>query len=162
MQGPFSAEAIMNIEQQVSTHYSRENLEQKILGALEKSGKDLKSLSSDDLAALDNFHVGERAAIEELAGFMALQPGMHLLDVGCGVGGPARFFAERGYQVTGIDLTEEFVHVAESLTRMLKLDRKAQFRQGSALEMSFAPGTFDGAYMIHVGMNIQDKAGLVS
>ena len=150
----------MSVERQVSAHYTVDMLEQKILGALEKSGKNLESLSSDDLAPLDNFHVGERPAIQELAGFMGLQPGMHLLDVGCGVGGPARFFAERGYQVTGIDLTDEFVRVAESLTRRLKLEGKAQFRQGSALEMPFSSGMFDGAYMIHVGMNIQDKAAL--
>ena len=150
----------MSLERQVSAHYTRDRLEQRILGALEKSGKDLKSLTSDDLAPLDNFHVGERSAIQELAGFIALRPGTHLLDVGCGIGGPARFFAERGYQVTGIDLSEEFVRVAESLTRRLKLEGKAQYRQGSALEMPFSSGRFDGAYMIHVGMNIQDKAGV--
>lgn len=150
----------MDVERQISAHYTVDKLEQKIFGALEKSGKNSKSVTTDDLAPFDNFHVGERPAIQELAGFMGLQPGMHLLDVGCGVGGPARFFAERGCQVTGIDLTDEFIRVAESLTRMLKLDGKAQFRQGSALEMPFPPGTFEVAYMIHVGMNIQDKAGL--
>jgi len=85
---------------------------------------------------------------------------MHLLDVGCGVGGPARYFAAKGCQVTGIDLTEEFVRVAESLTRMLKLDSRIQFRQGSALEMPFESGMFDRASMIHVGMNIENKNGL--
>jgi len=150
----------MSVEQQVSTHYTAGNLEQKILGALRNAGKDPARLTSDDIAPLDNFHLGERQAIRDLANFMHLRQGMHLLDVGCGVGGPARYFAEQGCQVTGIDLTEEFVQVAESLTRMLKLDGKAQFRQGSALEMPFSSGTFDGAYMIHVGMNIEDKAGV--
>ena len=63
---------------------------------------------------------------QALADFMELRPGMHLLDVGCGIGGPARYFAERGCQVTGIDLTEEFVRVAESLTRMVKLDQSTR------------------------------------
>src|SRR5215471_9727278 len=150
----------MSVEQQVSTHYTAGNLEQKILGALREAGKDPARLSSDDIAPLDNFHLGGRQAISDLASFMHLSPAMHLLDVGCGVGGPARYFAEQGCQVTGLDLTEEFVRVAESLTRMLKLEGKAQFRQGSALEMPFPSGTFDGAYMIHVGMNIEDKAGV--
>jgi ubiquinone/menaquinone biosynthesis C-methylase UbiE len=150
----------MSIEQQVSTHYTTGALEQKILGALGNAGKDPAHLSSDDIAPLDNFHLGGRQAIEDLSSFMHLSAGMHLLDVGCGVGGPARYFAERGCQVTGLDLTEEFVQVAESLTRMLKLEGKAQFRQGSALEMPFPSDTFDGAYMIHVGMNIEDKAGV--
>lgn len=150
----------MSLERQVSTHYTAGNLEQKILGAIRNAGKDPAHLRSDDIAPLDNFHLGGRQAIEELSNFMHLSPGMHLLDVGCGVGGPARFFAEQGSQVTGLDLTEEFVQVAESLTRMLNLEAKAQFRQGSALEMPFSSGTFDGAYMIHVGMNIEDKAGV--
>ena len=150
----------MSVEQQVSTHYTAGNLEQKILGALRNAGKDPAQLNSNDIAPLDNFHLGGRQAIEDLSSFMHLKPGMHLLDVGCGVGGPARYFAEQGCQVTGLDLTEEFVQVAESLTRMLKLEGKAQFRQGSALEMPFPSGTFDGGYMIHVGMNIEDKAGV--
>jgi ubiquinone/menaquinone biosynthesis C-methylase UbiE len=150
----------MSVEQQVSTHYTAGNLERKILGALRNAGKDPAHLSSDDIAPLDNFHLGGRQAISDLASFMHLSRGMHLLDVGCGVGGPARYFAEQGCQVTGLDLTAEFVQVAESLTRMLKLEGQAKFRQGSALEMPYPPDTFDGAYMIHVGMNIEDKAGV--
>jgi len=150
----------MSVEQQVAAHYTRGMLEQKILRAMRSAGKNVEQLSTTDLEALDNLHVGAREAIEDLAGFMELSPGMHLLDVGCGIGGPARYFAERGCKVTGLDLSEEFVRVAESLTRLLKLDDKAQFRQGSALEMPFSSGTFDGAYMIHVGMNLQDKAGV--
>ena len=150
----------MNVEQQVSAHYTRGMLEQKILGAMRSAGKNVEQLSTTDLEALDNLHVGAREAIEDLAGFMGVSAGMHLLDVGCGIGGPARYFAERGCKVTGLDLSEEFVRVAESLTRLLKLDDRAQFRQGSALEMPFSSGTFDGAYMIHVGMNLQDKAGV--
>jgi SAM-dependent methyltransferase len=151
---------IMSVERQVSAHYTPGMLEEKILSALRIAGKNPEQVSSEDLSLLDNFHIGGRHAIEDLSAFMHLQSGMHLLDVGCGVGGPARYFAERGCEVTGIDLSEEFVQVARSLTHKLKLDAKAHFRQGSALEMPFASGTFDGAYMIHVGMNIQDKAGV--
>lgn len=127
---------------------------------LRSAGKNLEQLRADDLAAIDEFHLGGREATEALTNFMQLRPGMHLLDVGCGIGGPARYFAERGCQVTGIDLTDEFVRVAESLTRRVKLDQKVQFRQASALELPFAPATFDGAYTIHVCMNIADKAGV--
>jgi SAM-dependent methyltransferase len=107
---------------------------------------------SDDLAAIDEFHLGGREATQALAEFMHLRPGMHLLDVGCGIGGPARYFAERGCQVTGIDLTEEFVRVAESLSRRVKLNQKVTLRQASALELPFDSDAFDGAYTIHVGM----------
>ena len=81
--------------------------------------------------------------------------------MGSGIGGPARYFAaEHACRVTGIDLTEEFVRVATSLTKRTKLDGLVKFRQGSALELPFDRETFDRAYMIHVGMNIADKAGI--
>ena len=150
----------MNIEQKVASYYTHEKLEDKILGMLRSAGKNIDQLRADDLSAIDEFHLGGREATQALIDFMQLRPGMHLLDVGCGIGGPARYFAERGCQVTGIDLTEEFVRVAESLTRLVKLDQKVQVRQASALELPFAPGTFDGAYTIHVCMNIADKAGV--
>jgi ubiquinone/menaquinone biosynthesis C-methylase UbiE len=110
---------------------------------------------------LDQFHVGGLEATRELASQMNLRPGLRLLDVGCGIGGPARYFAaERGCQVTGIDLTEEFVEVAKRLARMLKLDVLVEFKKASALNLPFESETFDRASMIHVGMNIADKAGV--
>jgi ubiquinone/menaquinone biosynthesis C-methylase UbiE len=150
----------MDVEKQVAAHYTPGMLEEKVLGALLSAGKNLAHLRTDDLAAVDDLHVGGREAIQALAGFMELRPGMHLLDVGCGIGGPARYFAERGCQVTGIDLSEEFVRVAESLTRLVKLDHNVRFRQASALELPFDSGTFDGAYEVHACMNIADKAGV--
>jgi len=150
----------MDIEHQVATHYTRGKLEDNILGMLRAAGKDLNRLNAEDLAAIDEFHLGGREATQVLADFMQLRPGMHLLDVGCGIGGPARYFASRGCQVTGIDLTEEFVRVAENLTRMVKLDQKAEFRQTNALKLPFDKHTFDGAYTIHVCMNIANKAGV--
>jgi ubiquinone/menaquinone biosynthesis C-methylase UbiE len=150
----------MDVEKQVAAYYTRGRLEERILDALRGAGKNLEHLQPADLAAVDNFHVGGREATEDLAAFMELRVGMHLLDVGCGIGGPARYFAERGCQVMGIDLTDEFVRCAESMTRLVKLDRKAKFRRASALELPFDSGAFDGAYEIHAGMNIGDKAGV--
>jgi SAM-dependent methyltransferase len=151
----------MSSEAKVAGHYGRGRLEEVILGAVAREGKDLENLTAGDLAAVDEFHVGGLEATQELAKQMELRAGMRLLDVGSGIGGPARYFAgEHGCKVTGIDLTEEFVRVAGNLTKRTKLDGLAEFRQGSALEMPFERGAFDGAYMIHVGMNIADKAGI--
>jgi ubiquinone/menaquinone biosynthesis C-methylase UbiE len=150
----------MDVEKQVAAYYTRGTLEDRILAALRVSGKDLERLVPGDLAGVDNFHVGERESVQDLAEFMDLRPGMHLLDIGCGIGGPARYFAGRGCRVTGIDLTEEFLRVAEVLTRMVKLDRDVEFRRASALELPFDSNTFDGAYEIHAGMNFPDKPGI--
>ena len=151
----------MSTEATVAAHYGRSKLEESILAAVVREGKDPEKLTAADLAAVDEFHVGGLEATQELAAQMELRPGWRLLDVGSGLGGPARYFAsEHGCKVTGIDLTQEFVDAARSLTKRVKLDALVDFQQGSALQMPFAPDTFDGAYMIHVGMNIADKAGI--
>jgi len=124
-------------------------------------GLDPDRLNPFDLAPADEFHVGGLDATRELAEQMELAPGLQILDVGSGIGGPARYFAaERQCKVTGVDLTEEFVQVARSLTRRTKLENLVEFVQASALNLTFNPETFDRAYMIHVGMNISDKAGV--
>ena len=88
---------------------------------------------------------------------------MHVLDIGSGLGGPARHFAEAfGCRVTGIDLTPEFVETANALTRRLGLADRVAFQQGSGVSLPFPAGVFDAATLIHVGMNIGDKARLFS
>ncbi|HZH25766.1 MAG TPA: methyltransferase domain-containing protein [Azospirillaceae bacterium] len=151
----------MGTEQDVARHYTRGGLEQKILDALVADGKDIDKLAPSDLSGADEFHLGWRAATVELAKDLGLAPGMHVLDVGSGIGGPARYFAEaHGCRVTGIDLTPEFVEVANAITRRCGLADRVEFRQGSALSLPFADGAFDAATMIHVGMNIPDKAAV--
>jgi SAM-dependent methyltransferase len=145
----------------VAEHYRRPQLEETILGALKRAGIDTQKLAATDLAMMDEFHVGGLEATKAFAEFMGLKPGMHVLDVGCGIGGPARYFAaEHGVRVVGIDLTEEFVRTAESLTKLVHLEKAASFEQGSALATPFKAGSFDAAYMFHVGMNVADKNAL--
>jgi SAM-dependent methyltransferase len=145
----------------VEAHYNRPQLEQTILQALARAGKDTRHVSALDLAPVDEFHVGGLDSTKELATLMNLHPGMRLLDVGCGIGGPARYFAaEHGCKVTGVDLTDEFVRTAQALTRLVNLETTTEFRHASALELPFEEGAFDGAYMIHVGMNVPDKTGV--
>lgn len=148
-------------EDRVARHYGQGDLERTILDALAASGKDVGDLTPEDLTPVDEFHTGGReatVALAEQAGFAA---GQHLLDVGCGIGGPSRFFArECSCRVTGIDLTEDYVRTAEALSRRVGLAGQVSYRQASALALPFADATFDGAYMIHVGMNVEDKAAL--
>jgi len=151
----------MTTEVKVADHYTTGRLENIILEAMQRAGKDPANLTLRDLAPIDEFHVEGLEATQALAEQMRLQPGMRLLDVGSGIGGPARYFAEaHGCKVTGIDLTDEFVQVAKRLTQLVKLHDRVEFRQASALELPFENGIFDRASMIHVGMNIADKAGV--
>ncbi len=153
----------MSTEQEVAKHYTRGGLERAILDALETSGKNIDKLVPADLAAADEFHFGWRAATEELGNSLGLKAGETVLDIGSGIGGPARYFADvHGCQVTGLDLTEEFVKVAQALTKRCGLADRVSFKRGSALAMPFHDGAFDAATLVHVGMNIADKATLFS
>jgi ubiquinone/menaquinone biosynthesis C-methylase UbiE len=153
----------MDTEQQVAKHYSQGTIEKTILDALRANGKNVDKLTAGDLTNGDEFHLGWLPATIELAKDLGFARDMHVLDVGAGIGGPARYFAETcGCRVTGIDLTPEFVEVANRLTRRCGLADKASFREASALALPFEDAAFDAATLIHVGMNIADKAKLFS
>lgn len=148
-------------EQAVAQHYTHGALERAVLDALRAAGKDPDRLEPDDLAPVDEFHIGGRQATIDLASQLGVTPGMHVLDVGAGLGGASRYFAHvLGCTVTGIDLTEEFVQVARALSARTGLAGRISYHHGSALALPFPPAAFDGAYMLHVGMNIADKGAL--
>lgn len=150
-------------ERRVARYYSHGSLEETIIAALKAAGKNPERLVPSDLSPVDEFHIGGREATVEFAEQMGTRPGMHLLDIGSGLGGASRYFAhERGCRVTGVDLTEDYVRVAASLAKRVGLADRVDYRSGSALALPFAPASFDGAYMLHVCMNIEDKATLFS
>jgi ubiquinone/menaquinone biosynthesis C-methylase UbiE len=149
-------------EIRVAQHYAAANLEQRILAAFKAAGKPRASITLDDLSVVDEFHIGGREATEAIAAQMHLRPGMKLLDIGSGIGGPARYFASaHGCQVTGIDLTTEYVRTAKTLSALVGVSSSVQFKQGSATALPFGNDSFESAYMFHVGMNIQDKVKLI-
>jgi ubiquinone/menaquinone biosynthesis C-methylase UbiE len=151
----------MPTQQDISTHYTHGDLVAAIQSGVEKLGKTIDTVTVDDLAPVDEFHVGGRQASVHFLDQLALSPEKHILDVGCGLGGPARFAASRyRCRVDGIDLTSEYVETGQAICKWVGLADRISLHQGSALSMPFADGTFDGAYMLHVGMNIEDKARL--
>lgn len=150
-----------DLEAELAAHYGHGGLEAALLAALRAAGKDPEQLAPHDLMGADEFHIGGAQATEALASQLGLHAAMHLLDIGSGLGGPARHLsAVHGCRVTGIDLTEEYVAVATSLTRRMSLSEHVTFHLGSANSLDFPPGSFDGATLLHVGMNVPDKAGL--
>ena len=145
----------------INNHYGQTDLSSKILKALGDAGKDINSLTREDLSSFDQFHNGGLAATMELASLAGLREGMRVLDVGCGVGGPARTLAaEFGCYITGIDLTEEYCLAAEMLTARLGMADKVNFRCGSALDLPYEDESFDAVWMQNASMNIADKATL--
>jgi ubiquinone/menaquinone biosynthesis C-methylase UbiE len=144
-------------------HYVRQDLERRLLAALEEAGVDLSRLKPADLAAIDEFHVGGRQATLDLARQLAPELGQLVLDIGSGLGGPSRCLAtEFGCQVTGIDLCAEYCRVAAMLAARLGLDSRVSYRQADALDLPFADAHFDLLWTQHAAMNIADKDRLYS
>lgn len=149
------------INKVIQTHYTRVDLGDVILTALEKAGKDINHLTPEDLAPIDQFHIRGRAATLELARAAGLDASKHVLDVGSGVGGTSRCLAkEFGCRVTGIDLTDEYCRVASMLSAKTGLAHLVDYRQGDATKLPFDDQTFDVIWTEHVAMNIPDKARL--
>jgi ubiquinone/menaquinone biosynthesis C-methylase UbiE len=142
----------------VAVHYGTEGLLDRILDALTRAGKHIDKLSINDLALVDEFHSRRRRATEELARMLAPVATDHVIDVGSGIGGPARYLAATyGCRVSGVDLTPEFVGTATGLTGLVNLTNRVDFRQGSALALPFPDARFDLAWSQNVAMNIQDR-----
>ena len=149
---------MINTTQNVANHYSLGDVETRIRRGLEALGKDMNALQVDDLSAVDEFHIRGRVATEELATWAQLSRGESVLDVGCGIGGTARFLAHtRGCNVTGIDVTPEYVEVASRMSSWVGMEEKTRFETASALDLPFEDGAFDVVWTEHVQMNIADK-----
>jgi SAM-dependent methyltransferase len=145
----------------VAGHYTRGGLAEAILAALEAAGKDVDHLTIDDLAPVDEFHSGQRNATVRLAQLAGVAGGERVLDVGSGLGGPSRYLAQTfGCRVTGVDLTPEFVAIANMLAQRTGLAGKVSYRQGNALDLPFGDASFDLVWSQNAAMNISDRARL--
>ena len=151
----------MSASRDVSRHYSRGELLDRLSAALVQDGVDPRHPDMESLAPYDQFHGRGLEATVEIANLLDVAADDRILDIGSGIGGPARYFAHRfGCDVTGIDLTAEFCDVASHLTGLLGLGQRVRFVLGNAVRMPFANDSFDGAYSMNVSMNIADRAGL--
>ncbi len=147
------------IEDEVARHYTRGDLEAALRAGLAAIGREGEApLAAQDLNGLDEFHIGGHEATAELVARLGLAPGMAVLDIGSGIGGPARHMARaHGVHATGIDLTPEYVAVARMLTQRVGLADQVAFETGSAAALPFNDAAFDAATLMHVGMNLPDK-----
>ena len=151
----------MDVADLVRQHYGGVDLQAGILAGLTATGVDIDHLTVDDLSPVDQLHAGFSDATRYLLTRLDLGPDARLLDVGCGIGGPARLAAgEHGWRVTGVDLSPDFVATAGALTARVGLTDRVDFRVASADDLGIETGTFDAAMMVHVGMNIPDKAAV--
>ncbi|MGW8182824.1 MAG: class I SAM-dependent methyltransferase [Burkholderiales bacterium] len=149
------------VNEAIQMHYTRPDLGDVILAALEKAGKDVNRLTPEDLAPIDAFHIRGQAATLELARAAGLDATKRVLDVGSGVGGTSRCLAkEFGCRVTGLDLTDEYCRAAEMLSAKIGLAHLVDYRQGDATDLPFDDQAFDVVWTEHAAMNISNKPRL--
>jgi len=145
-------------EAALNDHYGVSDLGDEILDALEAAGKDTDALIRDDIASFDEFHIRGLEATREVAEIAGIGDHARVLDVGCGVGGPARTLAaEFDSDVVGIDVVEEYCRAAALFTDRVGLTDKVRFQHGNALDLPFEDEAFDVVWFEHTLMNIEAK-----
>jgi SAM-dependent methyltransferase len=152
---------VRDIESGVSRHYASYDVLSRIRAGLAEMGHDPDRVSPDVLKPVDEFHIGGAEATSALLEKLSIRPDMEVLDIGSGIGGPARMIATRyGCHMTGVDLTPHFVETARALSAMCGMAGRVRFEVGSAVALPLGEGSFDLALLLHVGMNVPDKAAL--
>jgi sarcosine/dimethylglycine N-methyltransferase len=150
-----------NYATSINNHYGKAGLFDRISAMLTDGGVNLEALTCDDLTAYDELHIGGRGETRNLAKLAGVSEGKEVLDVGSGIGGPARTLAnEFGAQVTGLDITEEFCRTAYEFTERVGLSDNVSFHCGSALEMPFEDEGYDIVWTQFTAMNIHDRSTL--
>ncbi|MBI5705487.1 MAG: class I SAM-dependent methyltransferase [Armatimonadetes bacterium] len=142
-------------------HYERPALLPAIVEALRQEGKDPLSFRASDLAPVDQLHIGGKPEALELIERSGVEPGMRVLDVGCGLGGPARLLAEHGASVVAIDFTGSYAMACAELCARSGLGDRVKVLRGDGTHLPFDRQSFDGVWMQHVNMNIRDKGALL-
>jgi SAM-dependent methyltransferase len=146
-----------HIRAQYSTGLSRNNIERALIAA----GHDLDHLQPADLGMLEDFHTMGRIATSQLVELLGVRPEDEVLDAGSGIGGTARFVADRcGCRVTAVDLTEEYCDTARWLNRLVGLEERISVQQADVTELPFGDGAFQLVFSQHVQMNVADKGRL--
>jgi len=153
------------LEDRVQDHYassgSGDAIAARIIAALRAHAGAEVAISPDTLAPLDHFHGRGVLATQALVALLEPLAGETILDIGSGIGGPARWIAAKhGCAVTGVDLTAAFCDAARALNAASGMADRVRILQGSALALPLPDASFDRAYSHNVVMNIEDKAGM--
>jgi len=152
----------MNLTHAITKTYGSHQLAKRLMENLEHIGYDTDRLAPADLNSFDEFHLMGREATLALGGMVELSFDMCVLDVGCGIGGPARTLASRfGCRVMGADLSEEFAITAGVLSERVGLGDRVLFLCADAVHLPFADDIFEAAFLFHVTMNIPNKKALL-
>ena len=149
----------MTDAQSISDHWGTGDVYGRIMKAMAAASISPDTVTVEQMAPADHFHARGLPATVELADALLIEAGHHIVDIGCGVGGPARYLAKRfGCRVSGVDITEPFVEAANKLTALLKMEGQVAVELGDGQQLPYGDAMFEGGYTQHVTMNIADRA----
>jgi SAM-dependent methyltransferase len=158
-----SREAEMTDAQAVSDHWAKGDVYSRVLEAMASAGIDPRTVTIEQLAPVDHFHARGFPATVELADALPIKKGDRLVDIGCGLGGPARYLARRFQcQVEGVDITAPFVDAANKLSALVGMEDAVRCRHGDGQKLPYGEEEFDGGYTQHVTMNVPDRDAFFS
>lgn len=147
----------------MTTYYDGPDLQETVFAAIRATGSNVEEIDSDDLAGMDEFHALGRVGTLALAKLANINPGERVLDVGAGVGGPARALARHyGAQVTAVDPTERFVRLARTLTERAGLSQHVTVLHTDGSVLPFPDASFDLAWTQAVWQSVEDKHSLAA
>ncbi|MCP5373697.1 MAG: methyltransferase domain-containing protein [Hyphomicrobiales bacterium] len=142
----------------ISDHWGTGDVFGRILQAMAAAGIEAEGVTVEQLAPVDHFHARGFPATVELADTLPIAAGQHIVDIGCGIGGPARYIAQRfGCRVSGIDITPPFIDAANRLTALVGLEGQVRTDLGDGQHLPYGDAEFDGGYTQHVTMNVADR-----
>lgn len=148
----------MTKAQEISDHWGKGDVYSRILETMELAGIDPNTLTIEQLAPVDHFHARGFPATVELADALPIREGDTLVDIGCGIGGPARYLAKRfNCRVEGIDITAPFIDAANKLSALVAMQDAVRCQHGDGQNLPYKDETFDGGYSQHVLMNVPDR-----
>ena len=148
----------MTNEKAIADHWAKGDVFARIASAFEGISKSLDAVTLEDLAPVDHFHARGFPATVELADRLPIKADQHIVDIGCGLGGPARYIANRFHcKVSGLDITQPFVDAGNKLTALLRMEDQVSIRHGDGQRLPYGDASFDGAYTQHVTMNVANR-----
>ena len=148
----------MSDAQSISDHWGTGDVFARIMEAMQAAGINPDTVAIEQLAPVDHFHARGFPATVDLADALPIRAGDRLVDIGCGLGGPARYLAKRFQcRVDGIDITAPFVEAANKLSALVGMDDVVVCRHGDGQKLPYGDQEFDGGYTQHVTMNVPDR-----
>tara|TARA_B100000886_G_scaffold109746_1_gene73505 strand:- start:72 stop:896 length:825 start_codon:yes stop_codon:yes gene_type:complete len=143
---------------ELENFWTRGDIHSRINKAMSQAGLNDKKLEIEDLFPIDQYHARGIAATVDLGKRMPIQKNQNIIDIGCGLGGPARYFAKQ-FQcyITGIDITPSFVEIGNKFNKLTSMSNSVSLQVGDGENLNFENETFDGGYSQHVTMNIKNR-----